>query len=80
VKDLGNMAIEATQGGLRFMIEEDNPDVGAYLYVYDGAKCIRDDLQDDVATCKQVALEEYGVSLAQWRVAADIPDIPGTQY
>jgi hypothetical protein len=62
------MTIEAEHDGLRFVIEEDNPDVGVYLYIYDARRCIRDILQNDIATCKQVALEEYGVSLQQWRV------------
>jgi hypothetical protein len=61
------------------MIEEDSQDIGAYLYVYDGARCVRDDLQDDVATCKQVAFEKYGVSLAQWKNAADGEDGNGVR-
>ena len=57
----------AQKDQLRFEIVEDNPDVGFYLYVYDGDKCIADHLQNDEATCEQVAFEEYGVELSCWR-------------
>jgi hypothetical protein len=49
-----------------FVIEEDNPDVGFYLYVYDGGRCVRDELQDDIAICKDIALRDYGVPRDQW--------------
>jgi len=51
---------------LRFEIVEDNPEVGFYLYVYDGDRCIADYLQNDEETCKQVAFEEYGVETSCW--------------
>ncbi len=49
-----------------FKIEEEVSDVGAYLYIYKNHKCIYDSLQNDIATCKELALEEYGVSLSYW--------------
>jgi len=52
---------------LRFEIVKDNSDVGYYLYVYDEDRCIADYLQNDEDTCKQVALEEYGVEPSSWR-------------
>lgn len=58
---------KAENNGLRFEIVEDNPDVGFYLYVYDGDRCIADYLQNDEETCKQVALEDYGVEFLLWR-------------
>jgi hypothetical protein len=60
------MKIHAEHKGLSFVIEEDNPDVGVYLYIYDNGKCIRDALQNNIATCKEMAFEEYGVANAQW--------------
>lgn len=56
----------AGNNGLRFEIVKDNPDIGYYLYVYDEERCIRDYLQNDEDTCKQVALEEYGVEPSSW--------------
>ena len=56
----------AENNGLRFEIVKDNPDIGYYLYVYDEERCIRDYLQNDEDTCKQVALEEYGVEPSSW--------------
>lgn len=49
-----------------FMIEEDYPEVGVYLYVYKEENCIKDMLQDSVDICKEIALEEYGVPLDFW--------------
>jgi hypothetical protein len=52
---------------LKFIIEEDLPEVGFYLYVYQNEKCIRDYLQDDLAACKSFALAEFGVPLDAWQ-------------
>ena len=60
------MAIQARRNGLLFKIEEDNPDVGAYLYVYENGKCIQDTLQIGVETCKIIACREYGVGNEEW--------------
>ena len=55
----------------KFVIEEDLPDVGAYLYVYDGVDCIYDCLQDNVEICKEVAFEEYEVPNESWEELVD---------
>jgi hypothetical protein len=60
--------LETEYKGKKFRIEEDNPEVGTYLYIYDGNKCIKDYLQNDIETCKQVALEDYEVPLDKWEV------------
>jgi len=57
----------ATSGGFTFKIEENLPDVGFYLYVFKNGKCIRDDDQDTLQACKEVALEMYGVPMDAWR-------------
>ena len=44
----------------------DLPEVGVYLYIYDGELCVRDDLQNDLQTCKVIAFEDYGVPLTEW--------------
>lgn len=59
--------LTATNEELKFEIVEDYPEVGAYLYVYENDQCIRDDLQDSVAICQEVALEDYGVPLDCWK-------------
>lgn len=50
-----------------FRIEEDLPQVGAYLYVYKNNICIKDYLQNDVEACKEIAREEYGVPIEKWK-------------
>ena len=47
--------LETEFDGKKFKIEEDYSEVGSYLYVYEGEKCIKDYLQNDIETCKQVA-------------------------
>jgi hypothetical protein len=59
--------IETDYNGMKFRIEEDYPEVGAYLYVYEGEMCIKDYLQNDVEACKQIALEDFGVPLNKWK-------------
>jgi hypothetical protein len=59
--------LENNYKGLKFLIEEDYPNVGAYLYIYEGEKCIKDVLQDTIEMCKKVALEEYQVPIKTWR-------------
>ena len=53
--------LEAKLNGKKFRIEEDYPDVGWYLYVYEGETCIKDYLQNNVETAKQIAFEDYQV-------------------
>jgi hypothetical protein len=51
----------------KFVIDEDIPEVGFYLYVYDGDKCVYDCLQDTIEICKEVAFEEFQVPLGSWQ-------------
>ena len=57
---------EAEFDNLCFRIEEDDPEVGAYLYVFTGGNCIRDYLQNSVHDCRQFAFDEYGVPVGTW--------------
>ena len=66
---------ETMHNGLVFKIEEDYPEVGAYLYIYQNGKCIKDSLQNDVTLCKELAFEEYGVPLGSWKSLLN-PQIP----
>jgi hypothetical protein len=60
--------LEVEYNGIKFKIEEDRPEVGAYLYVYCNNKCIKDILQDSIEICKEVALEEFGVPMGKWNL------------
>ncbi len=53
------------------IIEEDLPDVGFYLLVFKDNKCIFDDLQNDIRTCKRVAFEEFGVPIDLWNEVSE---------
>jgi hypothetical protein len=57
---------EVEHNGLMFQIEEDFPEVGVYLYVYQNEECIKDFLQNSIDVCKRLALEDYGVPLEKW--------------
>lgn len=58
--------------GRRFVIEPD-AGVGYYVYVFDGARCTHDYLQDSLRQAKEFAFEEFGVPEDAWREA--IPTI-----
>ncbi len=49
-----------------FRIEEDYPDVGAYLYVFEKEKDKYDYLQNSVKDCIEFAFEEFGVPIDSW--------------
>ena len=57
---------ESIQGNCVFKIEEDYPEAGVYLYVYENGQCVKDCLQNDISTCKAIALEEYNVPMDSW--------------
>jgi hypothetical protein len=60
---------QTAYNNLRFVIEEDLPGVGFYLYVYDNHNtCIEDYLQDSVVSIKQLALEKFGVPINSWKL------------
>jgi hypothetical protein len=50
-----------------FVIEEDLPGVGWYLYVYENDRCIYDYLQDTFKVCQEQAHEDFGVPLNSWK-------------
>ncbi|WP_338237894.1 hypothetical protein [Persicobacter diffluens] len=59
--------LECKFGDKRFKIEEDLPEVGWYLYVYDlNDKCVADHLQDDLETIIDFAFEEYQIPKTNW--------------
>ncbi len=58
---------KAEHNNLTFRIEENNPDVGVYLYVFENDNCIKDYLQNDIKTCMEIGLEKYGIPLNGWK-------------
>lgn len=59
--------LEAFFNNLKFLIEEEEKEVGAYLYVLSDERSIADYLQGDIESCKDFALEEYGVPKNIWK-------------
>ncbi len=53
--------------GIKFLIEGEYPGIGAYLYIYKDNKCIRDEIQDTIEICKDIAFENYNVPLDSWK-------------
>lgn len=56
---------------MKFIIKNDFPEIGTYLYVFEKGKCIADYLQDDSLLCKEFALEKYGVPMDIWQENED---------
>ena len=63
--------LSVTFNGLGFVIEEDNPDVGVYLYVYREGKCVSDHLQDDITSCIEFAFENFDVPKTLWNAGSE---------
>ncbi len=49
-----------------FRIEEDYPEVGAYLFVHENGKCIFDYLQNSIKDCMEFAAEQFSVPIDSW--------------
>ncbi|MGL1935432.1 MAG: hypothetical protein OCD01_10440 [Fibrobacterales bacterium] len=62
----------STHKGNNFIIEEDVPEVGWYLYVYENEVCVKDHLQDSLEIAQHQAFEDYGVPVASWIEASSI--------
>ena len=60
--------LEAEHEGRLFRIEEDLPEVGAYLLVYEDGRCVKDFLQVGIDKCKREALGKYGVAQDKWKL------------
>jgi len=57
---------EVNKGEKLFRMQEDNPEIGVYLFVYEGQKCTIDYLQNDVDICKEFAFDEFGIKIDSW--------------
>jgi hypothetical protein len=63
---------ESIRNNRVFIIEEDYPEVGVYLYVYENGRCIYDYLQDDFKMCREFALEKFNVPLNSWNLKYEL--------
>jgi hypothetical protein len=63
---------ESIQGNRIFIMDEDYPEVGVYLYVYENGRCIYDCLQDDFKMCREFALEKFNVPLDSWNLKYEL--------
>jgi len=59
----------STYDSKTFIIEEDLPDIGAYLYVFENDTCVYDSVQDNLRICIDVAFEKYQVPRDSWKDA-----------
>jgi hypothetical protein len=57
--------LQAEHADRRFRIVHDTA-AGFYLYVYDGARCTHDYLQDTLDDAREFAREEFGVPVQSW--------------
>jgi len=61
------MKLTAKHNGLTFEIEDDLPDLGWMVYVYDSeGKNTHDYLQDDLEMAQRCARDEFGVPYDAW--------------
>ena len=58
--------LKSVQGSREYIIEEDIPEVGWYLKVYESGSCIADHLQNDLETIIRQAEDQYLVSPNSW--------------
>lgn len=54
-------------GNRRLEIEQDVPEVGWYLRIYENEKSVADHLQDSLEAVMQQAKDNYGVLEHQWK-------------
>ena len=60
---------EFKRSNRRFLIEEDLPEVGWYLYVFDeSGKCVADQLQDSIDIIMEIAKDNYNIPKESWRL------------
>lgn len=61
-----------TCGFGKIVLEVDS--VGTYIYIFETARSRfpeRDYLQDDLATAREICLDDYGVPLSSWQPVGD---------
>lgn len=69
------IVLETYWNNLIYKIEEDLPEIGAYLYCFDSELCVNDYLQNSIEECKIFALEEFGVPIDSWKKISNRSDM-----
>jgi hypothetical protein len=64
--------LTAEYRGVVCEIEESNPGIGAYLYIFMGDGTQYDYLQNTILDCQEFALEEFAIPLSCWQAAPSI--------
>ncbi len=59
--------LKAKQGKYEFLIKQDLPDIGWYLYVFENEVSLFDTLQDDLDTLKDIAFEDFNCPRDIWK-------------
>ena len=60
------LTFETIWNNYKYKIEDDFPEVGAYLYCYVSDECICDYLQNSIDECKEFAFNKFGVPIDSW--------------
>ena len=60
----------AVSGTRSFKIVADRPEIGWYLYVFEGTKCTHDYLQDTEEKAKECARDLFCVPMISWTTKA----------
>ncbi len=58
--------LESIQGTRKYLIEQDTPEVGWYLTVFENGQCVADHLQNNIQAVIKQAEEEYSVPTNSW--------------
>ncbi|MHA7877666.1 MAG: hypothetical protein ACX93T_01930 [Bacteroidota bacterium] len=61
-------SLMATTNDYLLRIVEAPPEIGFYLYLFDNdSRLVRDDLQNTLQDCKEIALEMYNIPMDAWQ-------------
>jgi len=58
--------LQSIQGEKQYIIEQDLPEIGWYLKVFEKGSCVADHLQNDLETVISLADEQYSVPPNSW--------------
>jgi hypothetical protein len=69
---MGFKVFETVWDNATYVIEEDSPAVGAYLYCYENEVCVGDFLQNSIEDCIAFAFVEFGIPVESWRAKENV--------
>lgn len=62
-----NIVARSKHDGRAFEIVSDRPELGFYLFVYEGDKCIYDYVLNSMELCKEFGELRFGVPVNAWQ-------------